>query len=72
MKGWAARSEKEFLESVPVSAGALAEENLRLRARPGSRSLLVVEVHGRVPSAYLLGESPRREVGMTCQIWSGP
>lgn len=72
MKGWAARSEKGFLESTPVSAGALAEENLRLRARPGSRSLLGVEVHGRVSSAYLLGESPRREVGMTCPVWSGP
>lgn len=29
MKGWADGSEKEFLESKPVSAGALAEEKLR-------------------------------------------
>lgn len=29
MKGWADGREKEFLESKPVSAGALAEENLR-------------------------------------------
>lgn len=72
MKGWAARSEKEFLESMPVSAGALAEGNLGLRARPGSRSLLVAEAHGRVPSACLVGESSRREVGMTCRVWSGP
>lgn len=35
-------------ESEPVSAWALAEETLRPRARPGSRSLLVVEVPGEL------------------------
>lgn len=72
MKGWEARSEKGFLESKPGGAGAWLRRTSDLRAGPGSRSLWVVEVCGRVTSTYLSGESRRGEVGVTCQVLSGP